>query len=167
MNPPPTDSTLSMQGAWVWSPVRELRSHMLCGMAKKKKKKKDKHFIVHRCYCENLGQNKGLERKRLPAFTLNIYKTASLLPPFYNQVILPSNFVLIKAVPEYNSAIYGVAQSWTRLKRLSSGSNTKLPRFSDPRYSHPWSRNTTVLRSDQRTDKDCSRVLKHKSHSCV
>ena len=30
---------LPLQGAWVRSLVRELRSHMPCGMAKKKKKK--------------------------------------------------------------------------------------------------------------------------------
>ena len=47
----------------------------------------------------------------------------------------------------------GVAQSQTRLKRLSSSSsNTKLPHFSDPQYSHLWSRNTAGLRSDQRAE---------------
>ena len=29
------DSTLPVQGVQVWSLVRELRAHMLCGMAKK------------------------------------------------------------------------------------------------------------------------------------
>ena len=29
------DATLPLQGAWVWSPVGELRSHMLCRVAKK------------------------------------------------------------------------------------------------------------------------------------
>ena len=32
-------SALPMQGAWVWSLVRELRSHVLCNAAKKKKEK--------------------------------------------------------------------------------------------------------------------------------
>ena len=58
---------------------------MLCGAAKKKK---DKHFTVHRSYCENFGKNKGFEGKRLSAFTLYIYKIASLLPPFYNPLTL-------------------------------------------------------------------------------
>ena len=31
------DSMIPLQGAWVWSLVGELRSHMLCGVAKKKK----------------------------------------------------------------------------------------------------------------------------------
>ena len=53
-----------------------------------KKKKKDKHVTVHRSYCENFGKNKGFEGKRLSAFTLYIYKIASLLPPFYNPLTL-------------------------------------------------------------------------------
>ena len=35
------DSELLMQGSQVRSLIRELRSHMLCGMAKKKKKRKE------------------------------------------------------------------------------------------------------------------------------
>ena len=34
-----SDSALLMQGSQIRSLIRELRSHMLCGMAKKKEKK--------------------------------------------------------------------------------------------------------------------------------
>ena len=37
---------LPMQGAWVQSLVRELRSHKSCGIAKKKKKREKKIYIL-------------------------------------------------------------------------------------------------------------------------
>ena len=39
---PVVKAALPMQGAWVWPLIRELRSHMLHAMAKKKKKNKKK-----------------------------------------------------------------------------------------------------------------------------
>ena len=41
------DPALPPQEAWAWSLVRELRSHMLHGMAKKKKKKRNKQTNKH------------------------------------------------------------------------------------------------------------------------
>ena len=43
---PVVDSILPTQGAWVWSLVRELRTHMPCSMGKKRKEKKKSKALV-------------------------------------------------------------------------------------------------------------------------
>ena len=43
---PVVDSLLPMQRAWVLSLIRELRSHMAHGMAKKRKKKKARKHLT-------------------------------------------------------------------------------------------------------------------------
>ena len=39
-------TALPVHGAWVWYPVRELRSHMPCGEAKKKEKRNGSLFSL-------------------------------------------------------------------------------------------------------------------------
>ena len=53
------DSALPMQGAQVRSLVRELRSHISCSMAKKKKKKDSGKIYTYRIY-----QGNALRKKR-------------------------------------------------------------------------------------------------------
>ena len=52
----------SCRGAWVWSLVRELRSHMPHGTAKKKKKKKGKNKL----HLKNKNKIKSLYNSRDP-----------------------------------------------------------------------------------------------------
>ena len=48
---PVVKTALSMQEAWVWSLVRDLRSHKLCGVAKKQTKKiKVRNVKYHAIY---------------------------------------------------------------------------------------------------------------------
>ena len=68
------DSAIPMQGAQVWFLVKELRSHMLCGMAKIKKV----NLKIHKWKLSNMMNNKLERNKSLHKLQDNI-KSSNML----------------------------------------------------------------------------------------